>query len=176
VTLIPRADAHIDASQKIEAGGAMMFPNSGAPYVVKVEPLLSPLKAPCSAPPWAALTAVDLVKHKIVWEVPLGSIEKMVPHFAASMMNLELGTPGAGGALITAGGLVFIGYTLDDSLRAFDLHTGKVLWKVGLPAAGVGVPVTYEAGSEQYIVLSAGGHTMYHSTMGDSIVAYKLKH
>ena len=32
-----------------------------------------------------------------------------------------LGTPGAGGPLVTAGGLVFIGYTLDDTLRAFDL-------------------------------------------------------
>lgn len=176
VTLIPSANVSHDKAQKIEAGGAMTFPVAGSPYAFKVEPLLSPLKAPCSAPPWAALTAVDLVKHTIVWEVPLGSIEKMVPHFAASMMNLELGTPGAGGALVTAGGLVFIGYTLDDSLRAFDLHTGKVVWKVNLPAAGVGVPVTYEAGGEQYIVLPAGGHTMYQSTMGDSIVAYKLKH
>jgi len=36
--------------------------------------------------------------------------------------------------------------------------------------------VTYESGGQQYIVLPAGGHTMYRSTMGDSIVAYKLKH
>jgi len=177
VTLIPRANAKLDKAQTIEAGRPMVFPNAGAPYVVKIEPLLSPLGVPCSAPPWAALTAVDLVKHKIVWEVPLGSIEKMMPvHVPSNIMNLELGTPGAGGPLVTAGGLVFIGYTLDDTLRAFDLHTGKVLWQTSLPAAGVGVPVTYEAGGEQYIVIPAGGHSMYGSSMGDAVVAYKLRH
>jgi quinoprotein glucose dehydrogenase len=177
VTLVPRANAKLDKAQAIESGGTMIFPHADTPYVLKIDPLLSPLGAPCSAPPWAALTAVDLVKHKIVWEVPLGSIEKMMPfHVPPSLFNAELGTPGAGGPLLTAGGLVFIGYTLDDTLRAFDLQTGKVVWQASLPAAGVGVPVTYEVGGEQYIVIPAGGHSMYRSTMGDSVVAYKLKH
>ena len=35
------------------------------------------------------------------------------------------------------------------------------------PAAGTAVPVTYEAGGEQYIVIPAGGHSMYQSTLGD---------
>ena len=70
---------------------------------------------------------------------------------------------------------MFIGYTLDDTLRAFDLHTGKVLWKSDLPAAGTAVPVTYEANGQQYVVIAAGGHTMYGSTTGDSVVAYRLK-
>ena len=177
VTLVPRAQVKLNNDQAIESGGVMIFRNDGSPYVPKVEPLLSPLGAPCSAPPWAALTAVDLVKHKIVWEVPLGSIEKMMPvhlpwHFG---MDFNMGTPGAGGPLLTAGGLVFIGYTLDDTLRAFDLQTGKVLWKADLPAAGTAVPITYEAGGQQYIVIPAGGHSMYHSTLGDAVVAYKLK-
>jgi quinoprotein glucose dehydrogenase len=171
VTLVRRENAHFDATQAIESRGTMTFANAGSPYVVQIDPLLSPLGAPCSAPPWAALVAVDLVKGKIVWEVPLGSIEKLAP----IPIPYEIGTPGAGGPLATAGGLVFIGYTLDDKLRAFDLRTGKVLWKGELPAAGVGVPVTYEAGGEQYIVIAAGGHSMYGSTMGDSVVAYKLK-
>jgi quinoprotein glucose dehydrogenase len=150
----------------------MMFANSGSPYVVKVDPLLGPLGAPCSAPPWAALTAVDIVNKKIVWEVPLGSIEKLAP----VPIPYEIGTPGAGGPLGTASGLVFIGYTLDDKIRAYDMQTGKVLWKADLPAAGIAVPVTYEVGGEQYIVITAGGHSMYGSTMGDSVVAFKLKH
>jgi quinoprotein glucose dehydrogenase len=172
VTLVRRENAKLDQSQAIETGGTMTFANAGSPYVVKVDPLLSPLGAPCSAPPWAALTAVDLAKGKIVWEVPLGSIEKLAP----IPIPYEIGTPGAGGPLTTAGGLVFIGYTLDDKLRAFDLHTGKVLWKTELPAAGIAVPITYEIGGEQYIVITAGGHSMYGSTMGDAVVAYKLKH
>jgi quinoprotein glucose dehydrogenase len=175
MTLIPRDKAELKATQEIETGGPMIFPNEGSKYVPKLEPLLSALGAPCSAPPWAALIAVDLVERKIVWQVPLGSIEKMMPVHVPWEMDLEYGTPGAGGLLVTAGGLVFIGYTLDDMIRAFDIRTGKVLWKANLPAAGVGVPVTYEVGGEQYVVIPAGGHSMYGSTMGDSVMAYKLK-
>lgn len=83
--------------------------------------------------------------------------------------------PGAGGPLVTAGGLVFIGYSLDDTLKAFDLHTGKLLWQGDLPAAGTSVPVSYEADGQQYVVIPAGGHSMYNSTMGDSVMAFRLK-
>lgn len=171
VTLIRRENAQLEEGAAIETRAAMTFPVAGAPYVSRVEPLLSPLGAPCSEPPWAALTAVDLVERKIVWEVPLGSLEKLLPLPIA----WELGTPGAGGPLITAGGLVFIGYTLDDSLRAFNLYTGEVLWKTELPAPGTAIPVTYEVDGEQYIVIPAGGHSMYGPTMGDSVMAFKLK-
>ena len=172
VTLVPRDQVKLDQSQAIETRGAMLFPSAGSPYVTRMEPLLSPLGAPCTAPPWAVLTAVDLVSGAKQWEVPLGSIEK----FSPIPIPWELGTPGAGGPLVTAGGLVFIGYTLDDKLRAFDLQTGKTLWKVELPAAGTATPVTYEIKGEQYIVMAAGGHSMYGTTRGDSVVAYKLPH
>jgi quinoprotein glucose dehydrogenase len=171
VTLVPRESAKIDPTQKIETRGAMLFPSAGTPYVTKMEPLLSSFGAPCTAPPWAALSAVDLVRGKLLWDVPLGSIDKM----AHLPFEWELGTPGAGGPLVTAGGLVFIGYTLDDRMRAFDLHTGKTVWKTSLPAAGMATPVTYEMNGEQYVVLTAGGHSMYGSTKGDSVVAYKLR-
>ena len=121
--------------------------------------------------PWAALTAVDMVSGHIRWEVPLGSIEKL----AHLPFSWELGTPGAGGPLVTAGGLVFIGYTLDDQFRAFDLNTGKTLWKTDLPAAGMATPMSYAIGGEQYVVMPAGGHSMYGSSKGDSVVAYKLR-
>lgn len=172
VTLVPRDQAKIDPAQAIETRGPMLFPNAPAPYVTKIEPLLSPLGAPCTPPPWAALTAVDMVSRKVRWEVPLGSIEKLAP----IPIPWELGTPGVGGPLVTAGGLVFIGYTLDDKFRAFDLRTGETLWKASLPAAGTATPITYEVNGEQYVVLPAGGHSIYGSTKGDSVVAYKLKH
>jgi len=176
VTLVPMAQVKPGAGDKVELGGPMLFPAKGSPYAYQVQPLLSPAGAPCSAPPWAVLTAVDLANKKIVWEVPLGSIENMMPiKPPASLFDARLGTPGAGGPLITAGGLVFIGYTLDNALRAFDLHTGKELWKGALPAAGTAVPVSYEAAGKQYVVIAAGGHTMYGSTTGDSVVAYRLR-
>ncbi len=171
VTLVPRASVTINDDQAIEIGAPMFFPTEGTPYVTKMEPLLSPFGAPCTAPPWATLIAVDMVSGRIRWEVPLGSIEKLAP----IPIPWELGTPGAGGPLVTAGGLVFIGYTLDDKLRAFDLSTGEVVWNASLPAAGMATPVTYEMNGEQYVVLTAGGHSMYGAAKGDSVVAYKLK-
>jgi quinoprotein glucose dehydrogenase len=171
VTMIPRDKVKLDDDMTIETRGAMTFPNAPAPYATRIEPLMSPLGVPCSAPPWAVLTAVDLSAGKIVWEKPLGSIEKMSP----VPIPWEAGTPGAGGPLITAGGLVFIGHTLDDKLRAFDLRTGEILWDADLPFGGMATPVTYEIKGEQYVVLTAGGHSMYGSTPGDAVVAFKLK-
>ncbi|NND66990.1 MAG: PQQ-binding-like beta-propeller repeat protein, partial [Halioglobus sp.] len=149
---------------------AFNFPIAGSDYHYQIEPLMSPLGAPCSEPPWAALTALNLRTREIAWEVPLGDIGKMT----GLPITLEYGTPGAGGPLATAGGLVFIGYTLDDTFRAFDLMTGEVLWQTDLPAAATAIPVTYEINGEQYVVVPAGGHTMYQSTLGDSVMAYKL--
>ncbi len=177
VTLVPIAKVPPGSGDSIELGGPMMFPAKGSAYAYQIQPLLSVLGAPCSKPPWATLTAVDVAKKKVVWEVPLGSIEGMMPvKPPESLFDANLGTPGAGGPLVTAGGLVFIGYTLDNAIRAFDLHTGKVLWKAPLPAAGTAVPVTYEEGGQQYVVIASGGHTMYGSTTGDSVVAFRLKH
>lgn len=176
VTLIPRDTVNAAElnSQAVE-GLKMTFDVKDSKYIPQIRPLLSPLGAPCSSPPWATLSAVDIVNKKLLWEVPLGKIDKMSPLPMPSFINTDLGTPGAGGPLLTAGGLVFIGYTLDDRFRAFDASTGKVLWTADLPAAGVGVPMTYEVNGEQYVVIPAGGHTMYGSTTGDSVVAYKLK-
>ncbi len=170
VTLLP-ADRAGDVKGSVnESLLSMTFPVPDSAYHYRVEPLMSPLGAPCSRPPWAALTAVDLARGEILWESPLGDVGRMM----SLPFSLELGTPGAGGPLVTAGGLVFIGYTLDDTFRAFDLRTGEVLWQTGLPAAGTAIPVTYEVDGEQYVVIAAGGHSMYQSTLGDSVMAYRL--
>ena len=63
-----------------------------------------------------------------------------------------------GGPITTAGGLIFIGATLDAYLRAFDTDTGRELWKCKLPAGGKATPMTYlGADGRQYVVISAGG-------------------
>lgn len=172
VSMIPKSKMGPVDSNQVESRAVMTFSMPDSPYVIKVEPLLSSAGAPCSAPPWAALTAVDIVNKKIVWESALGSIKKLAP----IAIDWHLGTPGGGGPLVTAGGIVFIGYTLDDTFRAFEMQTGKIVWEADLPAAGNSVPVTYTVNGEQYVVIAAGGHSMYGSTMGDSVVAYKLKH
>ncbi len=170
LTLIPRDQLKLEGGMKIEASGKMTFENPGSPYAPQIEPLLSPLGAPCSQPPWAALTALDVVNRKILWEVPLGSIRELAP----VPLDWELGAPGGGSPLLTAGGVVFIGYSTDGWLRAFDLASGEVLWRDDLPAPANSVPVTYAIDGVQYLVVAAGGHSVYGGKRSDAVRAYRL--
>jgi quinoprotein glucose dehydrogenase len=64
-----------------------------------------------------------------------------------------------GGSIVTAGGLVFIAGTFDNHLRAFDVDSGKELWKATLPASALATPMTYRGkNGKQYVVIAAGGH------------------
>jgi quinoprotein glucose dehydrogenase len=143
---------------------------TGTPYGVRREWLLSPWGAPCTAPPWGELVAVSMVDGEVKWRVPLGSIEKQLP----IRFEWNLGTPNLGGPVITAGGLVFIAATMDGFLRAFDVDTGKMLWRQEMPAGTQTTPMTYEAGGRQFVVLATGHHLWFNSTPGDEIVAYAL--
>jgi quinoprotein glucose dehydrogenase len=130
--------------------------------------LLGPDGMPCSPPPFGSLVAMDLTTRTIAWSVPLGN---MSPDTAA---GLSLGAPNLGGAIVTAGGLVFIGATLDHQFRAFDVETGRELWRVALPAGGKATPMTYVgADGRQYVVIAAGGDGGRFGA-GDALVAYRL--
>lgn len=143
----------------------------GTPYAVRKSFLLSPWGAPCTPPPWGGLTAVDLEHARILWDVPLGSIEDQMP----VPLPLRLGTPNMGGPIVTGGGLVFIAAALDRRLRAFDLVTGKEIWSAKLPADAQATPMTYEAGGRQFVVIAAGGHAQMHNHRGDFVIAYALR-
>jgi quinoprotein glucose dehydrogenase len=148
------------------------FAQNGTPYVFNLSFLVSPLGAPCSEPPWGRLSGVDLVQGTIRWQVALGSIERLVPRLP---LPLELGTPQAGGPIVTKGGLAFIAASADDKFRAFDVETGAKLWEVKLPAGGQSTPMTYAAGGRQYVLLVAGGHPYYGTGQGDYVLAYALE-
>ena len=148
------------------------FPQRGTPYAAIRESLVSPWGVPCNAPPWGTLLAVDLDSGEKVWEVPLGTTRDLVtwPFW------FKFGLPSMGGPIVTAGGLVFIGASLDDYLRAFDVETGEELWRARLPAGGQATPMTYrlrEAG-KQYVVVAAGGHGGLGTRPGDYLIAYAL--
>jgi quinoprotein glucose dehydrogenase len=169
VTLIP----HDGFEAQAQAGDsdAEYARQTGTPYGMRREIVLSPLGVPCNAPPWGLLAAVDMRTGTIAWRVPFGSIEDAAP---AIVPNLELGVPGIGGPIVTAGGLVFIGAAMDDYLRAFDVDTGAELWRGRLPAGGQATPMTYEWHGVQYVVIAAGGHPGLGSTPGDYVVAFAL--
>ena len=166
VTLIPAEQ--VEKAQRAEPGEEIA-PQTGTPFGMKRELLLSPLGVPCNPPPWGAIAAVDMKRGEIVWEVPLGTTEGRVP-----FLKRSYGMPGVGGPMITASGLVFIGAVTDNYLRAIDIESGRELWKGGLPAGGQATPMTYSYRGRQYVVIAAGGHSTLGSRAGDSIVAFAL--
>jgi quinoprotein glucose dehydrogenase len=137
----------------------------GAPYGMYRELLFSPGMVPCSPPPFGELVGVDLRKGAIAWRVPLGSLRGS---------DAPVGSPNLGGAITTAGGVTFIGATLDPTFRAFETRTGRELWRATLPAGGKATPMSY-AGRDgrQYIVIAAGGDGEVFGN-GDAIMAFAL--
>ena len=141
----------------------------GAPYGMFRQFIFSPLGLPCVPPPWGTLAAVDLATGKIRWQVPLG---EMAPGKPVPPGSINLGGP-----IATASGLVFISGTWDPFIRAFDVETGKEIWKAQLPAGGHAMPMTYQMrqNGKQYVVIAAGGHAKVdEEPQGDSLVAFTL--
>lgn len=145
-------------------------PQRGAPFAMRRELLLSPLDLPCTPPPWGVLAGVDLSSGEIVWRRTLGTIEDLT----GGLAKIELGVPTLGGPMITAGGLVFIGATLDYYLRAFDVSTGDELWKGRLPTTATATPMTYVWNGRQYVVIFSGGYSNIDAPPGDELIAFAL--
>jgi len=172
IKLIPASETENRAGNAIASRGGYLFPQSGARYKVDTSFPVSSWGTPCTKPPWGGLTAIDLNAGTIKWDVPLGSIHLMSP--VRLPFSWNLGTPVAGGPIITASGLIFVASTMDNMIRAFDLDTGEELWDADLPAGGQSTPMTYVAGGRQYVVLAAGGHPLYRTKTGDYMIAYAL--
>ncbi len=127
---------------------------TGTPYGMARQLLLGTNGTPCQTGPAGFLTAVDTTTGEIRWQTPL-------------TLNL-------GGPISTAGGLTFLGATVDGFFRAFDTGTGKQLWQAKLPASARSTPMTYVHQGRQYVVISAGGHDPKLGPLGDAVVAFAL--
>ncbi|MBD1588734.1 membrane-bound PQQ-dependent dehydrogenase, glucose/quinate/shikimate family [Pseudomonas typographi] len=150
-------------------------PQYGTPYVVKVDPWLGIFGAPCKAPPWGQLAAVDLVKRTLLWKHDVGTTRDMAPFGLHTNLPLPTGIFNIGGNIVTRSGLIFMGATADDYLRAFDAGTGAELWRVRLPAGGQATPMTYMGNDgRQYVVIAAGGHGGLQTRAGDYLEAFAL--
>ena len=145
--------------------------NDGAPYGVYMGPFLGPLGIPCQAPPWGYVAAADLKTGKIAYKHVNGTVEDMTP----LPLPFKVGVPGIGGPIITRGGVVFLGAAVDNYLRAYDLKSGKELWRGRLPAGGQATPMTYlDDQGRQIVLMVAGGHGSVGTTPGDYVIAYTL--
>ncbi|WP_163269883.1 PQQ-binding-like beta-propeller repeat protein [Chelativorans alearense] len=169
VELVPRPD---DTSRVVtEEGEPIINENFGAPYAAKMGPFYSPLDLPCQQPPWGYVAGVDLGNGKTVYKHVNGTVRDLAPF----PMPFEMGVPGIGGPIVTAGGVAFLSGALDYYVRGYDLRTGEEIWRSRLPAGGQATPSTYEgADGRQYLVVVAGGHGSTGTKPGDSIIAYAL--
>jgi len=170
--LIPLDEIDPEALEKPMAG-LMGLPGKldGTDYAQQFQPMLSPLFSPCNPPPWGELAAVDLRDGTIRWRRTLGVLDKLMP----VPIPLPWGTPNSGGPIVTDGGLVFIGATMDERFRAFDVDTGKQLWETETPSASMATPMTYEVDGRQFVVIASGGHMwQYGFKITDYLVAYAL--
>jgi quinoprotein glucose dehydrogenase len=103
-----------------------------------------------TSPPWSTLTAFDLNKGTIKWQVPLGEDVRARAEGArntGTMLEPK-------GILITPTGLVFHA-ARDGRIRAYDVADGTELWSAELPAGSAAIPAMYEVDGRAYIVVAA---------------------
>ncbi|OFW43274.1 MAG: hypothetical protein A3J29_20425 [Acidobacteria bacterium RIFCSPLOWO2_12_FULL_67_14b] len=113
---------------------------------------------PILKPPYAHLVAIDLNRGEIAWKVPFGDAPDLrsAPKLNDVPLPDRLGAAGPPGAIVTKGGLIFVGGN-DVALSAFDKATGRELWRHGLPRQATATPMTYLApDGRQMIVIATG--------------------
>jgi quinoprotein glucose dehydrogenase len=156
--------------------GAQYTDMKGTPYVMRRQFMFGPSGLPCSPPPFGSLVAIDLTSGTRKWDVPLGTLGGMLPPGTSAEQAAALGSVNLGGAITTAGGLVFIGASLDHALRAYDIETGRALWKAELPASAKATPMSYRGPRDgrQYVAVAAGGDGELFGS-SDAIVAFRLR-
>jgi len=166
ITMVPREEAERSKDPYVQKA-------AGTPYAVYNTPMFSPFGAPCNAPPWGTLAAIDLKAGKRLWEVTLGTTRDMAP----DPIWLPLGAPSLGGAVTTASGVTFIAATTDNFIRAFKTETGEKIWQARLPAGGQATPMTYrlKPDGKQFVVIAAGGSKFLRTKTGDYLIAYALE-
>ena len=108
---------------------------------------------PALRPPWGTLNAINLHTGQYEWSIPLGNYPDLQQEGEP-----PTGTENYGGPIVTAGGLIFIGATKDQTFRAFDKGTGELLWETSLPGNGYASPATYRVNGKQFLVIAVSGN------------------
>ena len=138
-------------------GGAAVARRAAASRIRKVTPEGGRFWDPktqysCAPTPWGELIAVNTNTGNIAWRVPLGSFDEL------EKKGIKAGRPSLGGAITTAGDLVFIAATTDGYFRAFDARNGAELWSTKLSVPGHAIPSTYMGkDGKQYVAITVGG-------------------
>ena len=162
--------AYLESDHEENEKGQITDANTRIGYTIEDYSFFTdPYGFPAIAPPWGTLNAIDLNKGEILWKVPLGEY----PELAAKGIR-HMGTKNFGGAVATAGDVIFIAATADEKIRAFEKHSGQVLWQYQLPAGGYATPSIYMIDGKQYVVIVAGGGGKNGTKSDDAIIAFAL--
>jgi quinoprotein glucose dehydrogenase len=141
------------------AGGAPQAPQGLGGLLVKG---LSIIK-----PPYGVITAIDVNKGELKWQVPYGETPDAVRnHPDLKGKNIpNTGQPGSVGLLVTKN-LVILGdsqltttpaHPRGAMLRGYDKNTGKEVGAVYMPAPQSGSPMSYQIDGKQYVIISVSG-------------------
>lgn len=131
---------------------------------------------PVIKPPWGRITAIDMNRGDIVWQVANGDTPPEIANHPL-LRGVDLprtGSPSRAGTLVTRT-LLFAGegYEGLPVFRAYDKATGEILWETDIPGGEqTGLPITYMHEGKQYIVFAAAG--IPETQTPANIVAYAL--
>jgi len=134
---------------------------------------------PIFKPPYGAITAINLDKGEIVWQVAHGETPDNIRNNPA-LKGIDIPRTGRAGnvGIVTTSTLVIsgeAGFVTNPQgqrgayLRAYDKGTGKDAGAVFMPAGQTGSPMTYMQNGKQYIVIAVGG-----GGFPAELLAYKL--
>jgi quinoprotein glucose dehydrogenase len=145
-----------------DTGGGGAYPGCNLmPCAITVEGL------PFVKPPWGRITAIDLTKGEIVWQIPHGeTLDAVTNHPMLKGVKVpRTGRIGPIGTLTTKTLVISgeRGFTTPPSglrfakLYAYDKATGRELANVTMPAPQTGNPMSYMLNGKQYLVLAISG-------------------
>ena len=124
---------------------------------------------PIVKPPYGILSAINLDRGELMWQVPHGDTpDNIRNHPALKGLNIpKTGQPGTSGVgLMVTKTLVVMGdsqvtttpeHPRGAMLRAYDKQTGKEVGAIWMPAQQSGSPMTYMVDGKQYIVVAVSG-------------------
>jgi quinoprotein glucose dehydrogenase len=134
---------------------------------------------PLVKPPYGVLSAINLDKGELSWQVPHGDTPDGVRNNPA-LKGLNIPKTGQGGSvgLIVTKTLVVVGdpqvtttpqHPRGAMLRAYDKKTGQEVGAILMPAPQSGSPMTYMVNGKQYIVVAVSG-----GNYSGEYIAYRL--
>ena len=161
--------ASYDKQPKAAGNENGFYPQLGSPFGMSLLNAQNWAGMPCWAPPFGEIVALDMRTGDVKWRRPMGAVQQYGWYMPESM-----GSPTIGGPAVTAGGVVFIGASMDSKVRAYALDSGDELWSDIVMAPAVANPAVYEYKGRQYVAFVAGGNSILKDQVGDQVVVYAL--